>query len=182
MPIIYFVGKEYTLAEGENLLSGLLNQQARMPFSCRAGICHSCLLKLDQGMMPENSQIHLSTTQQNKRYFLACQSHVHSDLHVSIPERDEIPARAVKLTPINATEIILTLSTRFPFKGHAGELVGIISQTGVQSQLPIQVISAEKNTIEFVVKRKAGDEFSRWLHDKCQNGDGFMLSTLSGRE
>ena len=175
MPVIHFAGKQYALEPGENLLSGLLRQQAKIPFSCRAGVCQSCILKLDQGDIPNNSQLPLNTDQMKKQCFLACQSSVQSDLSISIPERNEIPARIVALQATTATQLQLILSTRFPFNGKAGDLVLILSQTGHQAQLPIATINSEQNTIEFIITRKAGDEFSRSLHDSAQTGDAFIL-------
>ncbi|OED44025.1 hypothetical protein ACH42_08605 [Endozoicomonas sp. (ex Bugula neritina AB1)] len=175
MPVIIFAGKQYALEEGENLLSGLLRQQATLPFSCRAGVCHSCLLKVDQGSVPENSQHTLSSEQIQKQCFLACQSSVQSDLHASIPGRDEIPARVIELITISDTKLQLTLSTRFPFNGQKDDTIHITSSSGAHSQLIIETINAEQNIITLTIKRKAGDEFSRYIYDTTQSGDAFII-------
>lgn len=178
MPVIYFAGKQYTLEEGENLLSGLLAQHASIPFSCRAGVCHSCLLKAEQGSVPDNSQLTLSPEQVQKRCFLACQSTVRSDLSLSIPGRDAISARVTHLESVSATALQLTLSTRFPFRGQPGERIRISSHQGFQSQQTLQSIDPEQNALTLTIERKAGDSFSRFIHDETQPGDTFVLEKM----
>ena len=176
MPVIRFAGKEFSLKDNENLLSGLLRNRAKMPFSCRAGVCHSCLLKLDQGTIPANSQQTLSQIYIKNDCFLACQSFVNSALVVSIPGRDEIPARITHLKRLNPTEILLTLSPLFPFNGLVGENIHILSRSGEKSQLPMLAINTEENTIEFAVTRKVGDAFSSWLHEHARVDDQLIVS------
>ena len=176
MPIIWFSGKAFSLNDNENLLSGLLRNRARIPFSCRAGVCHSCLLKLESGNIPLNSQHNLSEAQIKNNCFLACQSTVSSPLVVSIPERNEIPARITNLKQTGPTEILLTISPLYPFSAVAGETVHILSCVGIETQLPILAINTEKNAIEFAVARKAGDSFSSWLHKDAQADDQLILS------
>lgn len=176
MPIIRFAGKDFSLNDNENLLSGLLRNQARVPFSCRAGVCQSCLLKLDRGTMPANSQKNLDQTQIKNKCFLACQSNVNSPLVVSMPKRDEIPARIINLKQTDPTEILLTISLLYPFNGVVGESVHILSHSGIETQLPMLAINTEENTIEFVVARKVGDSFSSWLHEHARAGDQLTIS------
>ena len=176
MPIIRFAGKEFSLNDNENLLTGLLRNQARVPFSCRAGVCHSCLLKLDRGAVPANSQHNLDQSQINNNCFLACQSVVNSPLVVSIPKREEIPVRIINLKYTDPTEILLTVSPLFPFNGTVGETVHILSRMGIEAQLPMLAINTEENTIEFAVARKVGDPFSSWLHELAQVDDQLVVS------
>lgn len=176
MPIIRFSGKDFSLNDNENLLSGLLRNQARVPFSCRAGICQSCLLKLDRGTMPANSQQNLNQAQIKNNCFLACQSSVNSPLVVSMPGRDEIPARITHLKQTDPTEILLTISPLYPFNGTMGETVHILSCSGIETQLPMLAINTEENTIEFAVARKVGDSFSSWLHEHARVDDPLTIS------
>lgn len=175
MPIIRFAGKDFSLNDNENLLSGLLRNKARVPFSCRAGVCQSCLLRLERGTIPANSQHNLTRAQIKNHCFLACQSRVNSSLVVSIPGRDEIPVRIIDLKQTDPTEILLTLSPLYPFNGSVGESVHILSCSEIETQLPIMAVNSEKNTIEFAVARKVGDPFSSWLHEHAAVGDQLVL-------
>ena len=176
MPIIRFSGKDFSLNDNENLLSGLIRNQAGVPFSCRAGICQSCLLRLDRGTMPANSQHNLNQAQIENNCFLACQSNVNSPLVVSVPKRNEIPARITNLKQTDPTEILLTISPLYPFNGSVGESVHILSCSGIETQLPMLAINTEENTIEFVVARKVGDPFSSWLHEHARADDLLTIS------
>ena len=175
MPVVNFAGKHYVLEDGENLLAGLLRQQVKVPFSCRAGVCQSCLLKLDQGPLPKNSQLSLSAEQRSKQHFLACQSCIDADLQVSLPTRHEVPARIVSLDILSPTDMQLTLSTRFPLSAKEGDFVLIVVNPDIQSEQRITVISQEQTWIQCVVHRKVGDHFSRWLQDSSPTGEPVIL-------
>ncbi len=176
MPLINFSGKPYQINDNENLLDGLLRQGIRIPFSCRAGVCHSCLLRADRGTPPKNSQFNLNAQQVREGYFLACQSLVTDNLDVSVPARDAIPVMISALERVSLTTTLITLSTRFSFNGQENEQVHLISPGGYESLEKIRKISSDKNIIELTVERKAGDAFSRWAIEEAVTGDSLLLN------
>jgi CDP-4-dehydro-6-deoxyglucose reductase, E3 len=60
------------IAEGQTVLAALLAAGVDAPYSCREGICLTCLHQAIEGAVPESAQIGLSDTQKEQGYFMAC--------------------------------------------------------------------------------------------------------------
>lgn len=176
MPVIQFQGNSYPLNEQENLLDGLLRQNARIPYSCRAGVCHSCMLRVSAGCAPVEGQSSLTPGQINKGYILACQTLVSDNLSLSLPTRNEVPGILTDLTPLSSTEIQVRVSTRLPFEVNAGEYVTLICNEGIEASYPVTDISDDLQTLECIIIRSAGGTpFSAWIHSRAKTGDRLMV-------
>ncbi|WP_067522101.1 2Fe-2S iron-sulfur cluster-binding protein [Endozoicomonas ascidiicola] len=176
MPAIEFQGQCFQLDDNENLLDGLLKQKASVPFSCRAGVCHSCLLQVTEGKPPADSQQFLTEKQTAKGFMLACQAHVIEDITVRLPLRDEVPGIITGLTQLSPTEIRLTMSTRLPFSISKGDQVYLVNHEGFEGHYPVADVSDDLLIIECLIERKAGgDPFSAWVHSDAQTGLRLML-------
>ena len=178
MPDIKIFGNHCQLEQGENLLDGLLRQGIRVPHSCRSGICHSCLLKLEQGTPPEGSQRTLTPEQVKNNYILACQSKVSDNLYIGMVSRDEMPATITDIESITPTCIAITLSPRFPLVNHHGNVrptAWLDADHSLNGRFPIESISPEGREIRIVLERKAGDPFSAWIHEQASPGSQVML-------
>ena len=181
MPEIKIFDSLCQLEQGENLLDGLLRQGIRIPYSCRAGICHSCLLKLENGCPPKGSQDLLSNKQVQNHYILACQSTVSGNLHVELIQRDEMPATIVSIEKISPTCIALILSPRFPIQKAVNGFPPTIAldvSHDIGEQCQIERINGDGREVMVLVERKAGDSFSSWVHEQATKGDQVMLRLL----
>lgn len=179
MPQIKMLGSTYHLEEGENLLEGLLKKGIRVPHSCRAGICHSCLLKLEKGQPPAGSQNKLSPKQIEQRCILACQSQVTDNLDVRLAQREQILATITALELINPTRLLVTLSPRFPLQEtDTFNLIAIDAMAGLSTECPIRHWDSKKNILTIQIERKAGDAFSTWLYDSATVGQQVLLRLL----
>nr|WP_306671547.1 2Fe-2S iron-sulfur cluster-binding protein [Endozoicomonas sp. ONNA2] len=162
--------------ENENLLDGLLRQHARAPWSCRAGVCHSCMLRVTAGCAPDHAQSFLTAEQIKKGYILACQTKVAGDLSLALPTRDEVPGILTGLESLSATEVIIKLSTRLPFDVAVGEHITLVSNKGFEATYPISGCDSDLQTLECIIVRSAGDNpFSTWIHSEARAGDRLMV-------
>lgn len=73
--------KEHSLDVPSNktILDAALSAKISIPYSCRNGICASCLCKVEQGSVKMKGAHSLSDKDQSKGYVLACMSYVESD-------------------------------------------------------------------------------------------------------
>src|SRR5262245_25990901 len=71
---------------GESLLECLERNGVDVASSCRAGACHSCLVKAVAGTPPENAQLGLKETWKEQDLFLACISNGARSLEVALPD------------------------------------------------------------------------------------------------
>jgi ferredoxin/truncated hemoglobin YjbI len=68
-------GTALEVRPNESLLDACLRSAVQLPFSCKSGICQTCLLHCTQGVIPTAAQRGLSDTQRNQGLLLACQCH-----------------------------------------------------------------------------------------------------------
>ncbi|WP_257293474.1 2Fe-2S iron-sulfur cluster-binding protein [Endozoicomonas sp. YOMI1] len=176
MPKVQFQGNSYPIGENENLLDGLLRQHARVPYSCRAGVCHSCLLRVTAGCAPAKAQSLLTAEQIKKGYILACQTKVTGDLSLALPTRDEVPGILTELESLSSTEVIIKLSTRLPFEVAIGEHITLVSNEGFEATYPVTGVNSDLQTLECIIVRSAGGSpFSAWIHSEARAGDRLMV-------
>ncbi|MDP0588393.1 MAG: 2Fe-2S iron-sulfur cluster binding domain-containing protein [Candidatus Endonucleobacter bathymodioli] len=178
---IKFSDRSYILETGETLLDGLLRQGARVPYSCKSGICHSCLLKLECGNPPKGSQVLLSQKQIQSRYILACQSKINSNIHIKLMKRDDTPATIISTTATTTTCVTLELHLRFPVQAltesSQSDLTLIINHA-LSKQCAIENIDKNGQKLSIVVERTVGDNFSTWIHEKANKGSQVMLQFI----
>jgi len=159
VPMIQFQGSAYLLDDGENLLDGLLRQNARVPHSCRAGVCHSCLLRTTTG-----------TT------LLACQTTVTTPLCLTLPCRNEAPGIITAITPHTTTEVTVEIATRLPLAITVGETVTLVSGNGLEGSFALITCDESRQTFTCNVTRIAGGSaFSAWVHADAAVGDRLMV-------
>lgn len=159
MPMIEFQGSAYLLDDGENLLDGLLRHNARVPHSCRAGVCCSCLLRMAEGTA-----------------ILACQTSVTAPLSLTLPCRNEVPGIITAITPDTATEVIVEIATRLPLSVAAGETVTLVSADGLEENFMLITHDETRQTLTCNVTRVAGGSlFNTWVHARAAVGDRLMV-------
>ncbi|WP_263078697.1 2Fe-2S iron-sulfur cluster-binding protein [Endozoicomonas sp. Mp262] len=181
MPYINIFGHSCQLDKDENLLDGLLRQGIRIPYSCRAGVCHSCLLKLKSGLPPEGSQRSLTPLQIKKGYILACQSTVSENLDIEYIQRDEMPATIIAKEMLTPTRILLTLTTRFPVATDtlsSSLLLSLCFADNLTGHFPVESVSGESNEIKIALERKAGDPLSAWIYEHATPGVQLMIKII----
>lgn len=90
MPELTVEGRQWTVAAGSNLLDALNQSGVAVPFSCRAGSCHACLVQCVGGDVRDSRPDALSPTQRDQGWRLACQCAVVEDvqIHTFDPQRD----------------------------------------------------------------------------------------------
>ena len=168
MPMIQFQGNSYSLNEGENLLDGLLRHNAKIPHSCRGGVCHSCLLRVTA---PADAQPTATTN-----HILACQTMVSAALNLTLPCRDEIPGIITALTPCTATEVAIRIATRLPLSITVGDKVTLVSADSLEANFTVTACDEHNQTLECTVTRIAGgNAFSAWVHAQAVVGDRLMV-------
>ena len=85
MSAVSFNGARYELADGETVLNGLLRHGVSINFSCKAGVCGSCMMRATAGTVPAKAQSGLRDSWRLRGYFLACSCVPDSDLELAAP-------------------------------------------------------------------------------------------------
>lgn len=95
MPELCVGERRWTVPAGSNLLDALNAAGLNVPYSCRAGSCHACLVHCLAGQPADALPEALALDKHAQGWRLACQCRVVEDLHVAAfdPLRDGVPAQ-----------------------------------------------------------------------------------------
>ncbi|WP_211829298.1 2Fe-2S iron-sulfur cluster-binding protein [Kistimonas asteriae] len=180
---IHFGNKSYQTKSGKSLLETLLEQHCRIPWSCRAGLCHSCLMQTTQGSVPKEACSSLSQDQVESGFFLACQCYPTSDITVRLPERHLQPQPAVITGKdfLSPTLLAIRLAPRLPLQYRPGQHILLWRNTTDSSRYCLLSQPELDSELLIHVERRAGGKFSRWLFDEAACGTQVTLSELAGQ-
>src|SRR3989338_789487 len=95
VPELSVGARQWSVAPASNLLDALNQAGVALPFSCRSGSCHACLVRCVRGEPLDAKPEALDGARRAAGWRLACQCRVTEDLAVEVfdPLRDGLPAR-----------------------------------------------------------------------------------------
>ena len=95
MPELHVGERRWTVPAGSNLLDALNQAGINVPYSCRAGSCHACLVHCLDGQPADALPEALALDKHAQGWRLACQCRVVDDLRVAVfdPLQDGSPAQ-----------------------------------------------------------------------------------------
>ncbi|MDU9404463.1 iron-sulfur-binding ferredoxin reductase [Pseudomonas sp. zfem004] len=122
MPELYVGERRFTVPTASNLLDALNDAGCAVPYSCRAGSCHACLVRCLDGLPVDAKPEALSADKRDEGWRLACQCTVAGDLRVAVfdPQRDGLPARVSTLDWFGDV-LRLRLEPQRPLRYRAGQ-------------------------------------------------------------
>lgn len=85
---------------GETALNALLRAGIDVPFSCKAGVCHTCLMQCTEGEIPERAQRGLAADLLAKRYFLPCKCKAVGDMTLVPAAPADLPGAEEPAEPV----------------------------------------------------------------------------------
>jgi CDP-4-dehydro-6-deoxyglucose reductase, E3 len=168
---VRFDGVPYSLVAGETVLDGLLRHGVRLSFSCKAGVCGSCVMKATAGLPPAKAQAGLKDSWKARGYFLACSCVPESDLEVAPPDADlrfGATIRSVRRLSDDVAEVRLTPDSSIEFR--SGQYVTIVRADGLARSYSIASLP-EEGELELHVRKIPNGAMSGWFHDVARAGD-----------
>lgn len=179
MNTVQFNNQIYDLAPDESVLQCFLRHSIDYPYSCQAGICQSCLIKIEEGEVNPNWQEGLSLTMKSQGYFLACLAKPNTSLKVNSPNTAEwvTPTKILSLRQLNHNVIQVKLDLEHPELWLPGQYLTLINPAGVMRSYSIANIPAQDNYIELHIKLKLEGTMGQWFLQKASNK---MRVTLRG--
>lgn len=92
---ITYKNKKYLCRNDETILDVCLRNGLTVPFSCKEGICHVCLMRSEKNLHSAHSQKGLKTALLEKNYFKICQCVPAEDMQISLPKPEDITSQAI---------------------------------------------------------------------------------------
>lgn len=169
---VKFEGKSYQCRENENLLDAFIRQGVELPFSCRKGSCHACLMHCVEGSIPASAQHGIRQEYISSRYFLPCSCNPVDDITVDLIPREELITSGVVSEKEYLSENICRLRIE-PSKSmdfRAGQFIVLMREDGLSRSYSLAGLP-EDYYLELHIKRMRNGVFSNWIFDCLQVGD-----------
>ncbi|MGU9826579.1 MULTISPECIES: iron-sulfur-binding ferredoxin reductase [unclassified Pseudomonas] len=179
MPELHVGERHWSVATGSNLLDALNLAGVAVPYSCRAGSCHACLVRC-QGEVEDKQPDALSPAQRQDGWRLACQCQIVGDVQVETfdPLRDGLPARVVGVDWLNASVLRLRLQPERGLRYRAGQHL-VVWAGQVARPYSLASLPQEDPFLEFHLDCRQPGEFIN-IARQLQLGDDLRLGELRG--
>ena len=179
MPELHVGERHWSVATGSNLLDALNQAGVAVPYSCRAGSCHACLVRC-QGEVQDRQPDALSPQQRRHGWRLACQCQVVGDLQVEAfdPVRDGVAAKVVGADWLTASVLRLRLQPQRGLRYSAGQHL-VLWAGQVARPYSLASLPQEDPYLEFHLDCRLPGEFSDAAR-QLNLGDCLRLGELRG--
>lgn len=181
MPELKAAGQSWSVPVASNLLDALNAAGLRVPYSCRSGSCHACLVRCVRGEPLDERPEALSEARREQGWRLACQCQVVDDLEVQLfdPTRDGLPAQVQALDWLSPTVLRLRLLPDRPLRYAAGQHLVLWTADGVARPYSLASLPSEEPWLEFHLDCRQNGAFSDAAR-QLQAGDVLRLGELRG--
>lgn len=181
MPELRVGEQHWTVAPGSNLLDVLNDAGFSVPYSCRAGSCHACLVRCLHGQPLDARPDALSEEQRQSGWRLSCQCQVEEDLQVALfdPQQDGIGATVLGLDWLSPTVLRLRLHAERRLRYRAGQHLVLWSNSGVARPYSLASLPDEEPFLEFHLDCRQAGAFCDAAR-QLQLGDALRLGELRG--
>lgn len=151
MPELRVGDRQWSVASSANLLDALNGAGIPVPYSCRAGSCHACLVRCISGEPLDALPQALDESKRQQGWRLSCQCRVVTDLSVEIfdPQRDGLPAKVSSLDWLSADVLRLRLQPDRPLRYRAGQHLVLWISPGVARPYSLASLPGEDAFLEF---------------------------------
>jgi NAD(P)H-flavin reductase/ferredoxin len=151
MPELHVGDRHWPVPAGSNLLDALNQAGLAVPFSCRAGSCHACLVRCVRGDPVDAQPQALPPAKREQGWRLACQCRVVEDLVVQTfdPVRDGIEASVLSSDWLSRDVLRLCLEPEHPLRYSAGQHQVLWLGNGVARPYSLASLPGEDGFLEF---------------------------------
>ncbi len=180
--ILSIDGQEIVCQESETVLDAALRCGVPARYSCRNGICQSCMLRATAGQPSEMSQKGLKPAVASQGYFLACQHVPTESLTVSLDEAkgtySSVSILSNEALSGDVYKISLSLPKEREYK--TGQFVNLRKDSGEIRCYSLACVSEARATLELHVRLIRGGAVSTWLCNTANVGQKVEISEGRG--
>ncbi|VVD80407.1 FAD-binding oxidoreductase [Pandoraea terrigena] len=194
------LGERIKVAPGDNLLKALTDHPVPVSYSCLSGRCGTCRCRVVSGDVREAEGVEYRhrddfLTGQDAgttsgalpappgRYVLACQSTIHGDCEIALPEVDEVvvhPAKILKATVLAIESLThdikrLVLKTAKPLSFSPGQYATLQFSPAHIRPYSMAGLDAD-DTLEFHIRRVPGGAVTGYVDEQLKVGDAVRVS------
>lgn len=162
MPELQVGERRLRVEPARNLLDALLEANVAVPYSCRAGSCHACLVRCLRGEPLDGKPEALDDQRREQGWRLACQCRIVDDLQVEVfdPQRDGRAARIEGCDWLGADVLRLRLTPEQPLRYRAGQHLVLWTENAVARPYSLASLPGEDPWLEFHLDCRHSGAFS----------------------
>jgi NAD(P)H-flavin reductase/ferredoxin len=181
MPELRAGEQQWSVAPGSNLLDALNSAGLSVPYSCRAGSCHACLVRCVDGEPLDALPEALDASKREQGWRLSCQCRVVDDLRVEIfdPLRDGLPASVSGCDWVSPSVLRLRLEPERPLRYRAGQHLVLWTANGIARPYSLASLPGEDPFLEFHIDCRQPGAFVD-VARTLKVGDAIRLGELRG--
>lgn len=181
MPELRVAARSLQVGAASNLLDTLLQVGIDVPYSCRAGSCHACLVRCVGGELLDARPEALDAGQRQQGWRLACQCQVVTNVQVEVfdPQRDAAPSLVHSCDWLSADVLRLRLTPQRPLRYSAGQHLQLWTPSGIARPYSLASLPGEDPWLEFHIDCRQGGAFATAARG-LQPGDSLGLGELRG--
>lgn len=180
MASVQLDGISLTAVAGESVLDTLLRNGVGTPYSCKSGVCGSCLMRASAGNPPEASQVGLKDSWKLQGYFLPCVCRPESDLTIARPGEDaHIAAAITSLVPLSSSVLRVRLRPSQPLEFRSGQYITLIQSDSLARSYSLAGLPG-LGELELHVRLHPHGRMSNWLRQEARPGSAVRISGPSG--
>lgn len=161
----------------KSVLDNLLAAGIKVPYSCKSGVCQSCLLQCKSGQLDLDTHAGLKQALVDLGYFKACCAFSSADLVISSGEPKDYLSEAVvtekRMLSDSVCEIFLEPATALYY--HAGQFINLRRSDGETRSYSLASLPAAQGPLEIHVQRMQNGLLSNWLVDQVDVGDHLQI-------
>ncbi|WP_339486385.1 iron-sulfur-binding ferredoxin reductase [Pseudomonas sp. EL_65y_Pfl2_R95] len=183
MPELRAAGQVVKVATAANLLDSLLDNGIKVPYSCRAGSCHACIVRCVTGEPQDNQPQALDAQSRAQGWRLACQCQIVGDLSIELydPGKQATRATLCACDWISTDVLRLRLIPDKPVMYRAGQHALLWSAQGIARPYSFASLPDADPWLEFHIDcRHSGAFADAARHFKV--GEHLHVGVVSGGE
>ena len=181
MPELHVGDRHWPVAAGSNLLDALNQAGLAVPYSCRAGSCHACLVRCLQGDPVDARPQALPSEKREQGWRLACQCQVVENLVVETfdPATDGVQASVLSVDWLSPDVLRLRVLPERPLRYSAGQHQVLWADSGIARPYSLASLPGDDAWLEFHIDCRRPGAFCDAVR-KLRPGDSIRLGELQG--
>ncbi|NQV54607.1 MAG: 2Fe-2S iron-sulfur cluster binding domain-containing protein [Rhodospirillales bacterium] len=182
MASVLFYNRIFSCSEGQTVLDVLLENGQDVPYSCKMGVCVTCVMQVVEGGVPAQAQEGLRDSLAAQGHFLPCVCQPTTDITVTnIAEQDLFsPAVVLDIDPLTPDICRIFLEPTTPLYYHAGQFVNLRREDGLVRSYSLASVPSQDDRLEFHVKRLEKGQMSNWILDDLEPGHHLGIQGPTG--
>ncbi len=172
----------FECADGQSVLDTLLASGRDIPYSCKTGLCLTCMMRCTDGRLPDSTQVGIKDTLKSLGYFLPCVCRPETNLTLTLPNEADLFSRASVLAvePLSENICRVVLEPATPLYYRAGQFLNLRRADGLVRSYSLASVPHLDPHLELHVKRLPRGQMSNWIYDHLEPGDSLDIQGPNG--